>query len=302
MIPFNFHHLYYFYVIAKSGSISKACETLLLSQPAVSTQLKQLEQSLGSPLFERKKQRLHLTEQGRFVLDYAESIFEMGQELKDNLKDHPKTARPTIRMGILSGTPRAFGYALAECILNRFPSAYINVREDPLEQLLKELKDQQLDVLLTSVSIRTHEQGLFLSHLVGKVPIVFAAAPALAKRHNEFSPKLNGAPFILPSWPSHMHTQLLDLLAEWKIEPNVVVEAEDAELVRHLAIAGRGIAPLNAFTVSVNQPRNSLSVIKTKKPFRLYESVFLVVRQRKWPNPIVTHLLKSFRLPTKARI
>ncbi|OVE76704.1 hypothetical protein BVX98_05335 [bacterium F11] len=300
MIPFNYHHLYYFYVIAKSGSIVKACETLLLSQPAVSTQLKQLEQSLGSPLFERKKQRLHLTEQGRFVLDYAESIFEMGQELKDNLKDHPKTARPTIRIGILSGTPRAFGHALVECVLDRFPSAYVNVREDPLETLLKELKDQHLDVLLTSISIHTHEQGLFLSHLIGKVPIVFAAAPSIVRQHREVSPKLSGVPFILPSWPSHIHNQILDFLAERKIEPNVVVEAEDAELVRHLAITGRGIAPLNAYTVSVNQPRNSLSVLKSKKPLRLYDSVFLVARERKWPNPLVEYLIKSFRLPTKA--
>src|ERR1044071_2205760 len=142
MIPLNYHHLYYFYVIAKSGSIAKACETLFLSQPAVSTQLKQLEQSLGSPLFERKKQRLYLTEQGRFVLDYAESIFEMGQELKDNLKGHAQTARLTIRLGILSGTPRAFGHALVDCILERFSSAYINVREGALEKLLTELKEQ----------------------------------------------------------------------------------------------------------------------------------------------------------------
>ena len=89
MIPFNYHHLYYFYVIAKAGSIAKACETLLLSQPAISTQLKQLEKSLGSPLFERRKQRLFLTEQGRFVLDYAESIFEMGQELLGSLVKTP---------------------------------------------------------------------------------------------------------------------------------------------------------------------------------------------------------------------
>ncbi len=300
MIPFNYHHLYYFYVIAKSGSIAKACETLLLSQPAVSTQLKQLERSLGSPLFERKKQRLYLTEQGRFVLDYAESIFEMGQELKDNLKDHPRTARLTVRVGILSGTPRAFGHALVECVLNRFSSAYVNVREGQLEKLLMELKEQRLDVLLTSISIHTHEQGMFLSHLVGKVPIVFAAAPEIAQRHREFSPSLNGIPFIIPSWPSHLHNQILDLLAERKIIPNVVVEAEDAELVRHLAVSGRGIAPLNSYTVSVNQPRNSLTILKTKKPLRLYDSVYLVARQRKWPNPVVEHLLKSFRLPTKA--
>lgn len=299
MIPFNYHHLYYFYVIAKSGSIAKACEALLLSQPAVSTQLKQLEKSLGSPLFERKKQRLHLTEQGRFVLDYAESIFEMGQELKDNLKDHPRTARHSIRVGILSGTSRAFGHALVECVLNRFSFAYVNVREGPLEKLLTDLKEQRLDVLLTSISVHSHEQGLFLSHMVGKVPIVFAAAPAIARRHREFSSNLN-VPLIIPSWPSHMHNLILDVLAERKIIPNIVVEAEDAELVRHLAISGRGIAPLNAYTVSVNQPRNSLTVLKTKKPLRLYDSVYLVARQRKWPNPVVEYLLKSFRLPTKA--
>src|SRR5581483_7692526 len=203
-----------------------------------------------------------LTEQGRFVLDYAESIFEMGQELKDNLKGYPRTERFTVRVGILSGTPRAFGHALVECVLGRFASAYVNVREGPLEKLLTELKEQRLDVLLTSVSIHSHEQGMFLSHLVGKVPIVFAAAPAIAQRHRVFSPNLNGVPFILPSWPNHLYNQILDLLAEWKITPNVVVEAEDAELVRHLAISGKGIAPLNAYTVSVNQPRNSLTVLK----------------------------------------
>jgi LysR family transcriptional activator of nhaA len=241
-----------------------------------------------------------LTEQGRFVLDYAESIFEMGKELQDNLKGHPEPARPTLRVGILSGSPRAFGHALVACVLDRFPLAHVSVKEGLLEKLLAELKEQRIDILLTSISIHSHEQGIFISHLVGKVPIVFAAAPTLARHHREFSPSLSGVPFILPAWPSHMHNQILDLLAEWKIKPNVVVEAEDAELVRHLAISGRGIAPLNAYTMSVNQPRNSLIALKTKKTIPLYESVYLVARQRKWPNPLVGHLLKSFRLPTKA--
>src|SRR5688572_17549936 len=114
MIQFNYHHLYYFHEVARAGSIAKACEKLLLSQPAVSTQIKRLEKSLGSPLFERRKQRLHLTDQGRFVLDYAENIFEMGQRLKDNLKGRSGAERLTLRVGILSGTPRAFGHALVE--------------------------------------------------------------------------------------------------------------------------------------------------------------------------------------------
>ena len=85
MIPFNYHHLYYFYVIAKAGSISKACETLYLAQSTLSAQIKLFEKSLRKQLFERQKQRLILTEEGRVVLDYAESIFEIGQEMQDTL-------------------------------------------------------------------------------------------------------------------------------------------------------------------------------------------------------------------------
>lgn len=300
MIQFNYHHLYYFYEVAKAGSIAKACETLLLSQPAVSTQLRQLEKSLGSPLFERRKQRLHLTDQGRFVLEYAENIFQTGQSLKDNLKGRSGAERPTLRVGILSGAPRAFGHALVECALDGFPAAHINVREGPLDELQTDLREQRLDVLLTSTSVHSREEGEFISHLVGKVPIVFAAAPALVRRHRQLSPAMKGIPFILPTWPNRMHEQVLDLLAEWKILPQIVVEAEDAELVRHLAISGRGVAPLNAYTVSVNQPVGSLRVFKTKKPLGLYDSVFLVARRRKWSNPLVEHLLTSFKLPTKA--
>lgn len=297
MIPLNYHHLYYFYVIAKSGSIARACETLLLSQPAVSTQLKQLELSLGSPLFDRKKQRLHLTEEGRFVLDYAESIFEMGQELQDNLKDRPRRGRSVLHLGIPSGTPRAFGHALLECVLDGFPSAHVNVREGKMDELLLDLREQRLDALLTDVSIRSQDREVLSNHLVGKVPIVFAAAPAVARRYRKIPSDLNGAPFILPSWPSHIYHQILDLLAEWKVEPRVVAEVQDAELARHLAISGRGIAPLNAYTISVNMPPKSLIILKTRKALALYEAVYLVSRRRKWPHPIIEYLVKNFHLP-----
>lgn len=297
MIPLNYHHLYYFYVIATSGSIAKACKTLLLSQPAVSTQLKQLEGALGSRLFDRKKQRLHLTETGRTVLDYAENIFEMGQELQNTLKDRPRAGRPRLRAGILSGTPRAFGHAMLECILGKFPTAHVTVREGGMDELAPELSGQRLDVLLSDSSVRGPERDALENRLVGKVPLVFAAAPALARRCRRFPRDLDGLPFILPSRPSHVHQQLLDLLAEWEVEPQVVAEVQDAELARHLALSGRGVAPLNSYTVSVSAPPRSLVVLKTTKPVALHESVYLVSRRGKWTNPMVEHLAREFRLP-----
>ncbi len=223
----------------------------------------------------------------------------MGQELQDTLKDRPRSGRPVFRVGISSGTPRAFGHALLECVLEGYPAAHVNVREGQLDELEMDLREQRLDVLLTDVSIRSHDREL-ANHRVGKVPIVFAAAPALARRHRLIPRDLDGAPFILPSWPSHIYHQVLDRLAEWKVEPRVVAEVQDAELARHLAISGRGIAPLNAYTVSVNLPRNSLTSLRFRGSLGLYESVYLVSRRRKWPNPMTDHLVKRFRLPTKA--
>lgn len=301
MIPLNYHHLYYFYVIARAGSITKACKTLLLSQPAVSTQLGQLEESLGFVLFERKKQRLHLTEEGRFVLDYAEGIFEMGRELQGSLKGRSPIGGMSIRVGVLSGTARAFGHALLECILERFPTAHIQVREGELEELLSDLKDQRVDVLMTSVGIHGHEQGEFLNHLVGKVPIVFVAAPRIARCYPRIPRDLNGAPFILPFKPSHIYQQILNRLAEWGVKPRTIVEVQDAELARRLAVSGRGITPLNAYTASFKVPVKGLSILGGRKMLGLYDFVYLVTRKRKWSNPVVKHLLKNFNLPTRIK-
>lgn len=296
MIQINYHHLYYFYVIARAGTIIKACETLLLAQSTVSAQLKQFEDALGRRLFERKKQRLHLTEDGRLVLDYAESIFEMGQELQDAMRDRPAAGQVAIQVGILNAAPRAFGHALLECILREAPTARITEVEGGQEELLTGLREQRLDVVLSDVSIRSQDREELSNHLVGKIPIVLAAAPHVARRYRRIPRDLEGAPFILPSVPSQCYHQVQDVLAQWKVRPKVVAEVQDVELARRLALAGHGIAPLNAYTVSASLPAGGLKVIGAAHPLGIYESVYLVTRRRKWPHPLVGRLIKVFDL------
>ncbi len=300
MIPINYHHLFYFHAIAKAGTISKASETLFLAQPTLSAQLSQLEKALGRRLFDRKNQRLHLTDDGRMVLDYAESIFRMGQELQDTLKDRPVSGRLEIQLGVLSGTPHAYGHALLEFVLKEFPKAHIDAREGGMDDLVLDLREQRLDAILTDVSVRTPEHDVIDNHLVGKIPIVFTASPALAKRYKRIPQDLDGAPLILPSLPRQAYHHIQDLLTEWKVAPNVVAEVQDVELARRLAASGHGIAPINSFTASVNMPKGALVVLGAGKPLGLYESVFLVTRKRKWPNLILERMLKKFRIPSRA--
>ena len=153
MIPLNYHHLYYFYVVAKAGSIVKAKETLLLAQPTISAQLRELEAQLGRQLFERKKQRLHLTEEGRFVLDYAQRIFDLGTEMSDALKDRPVEGRLRAQIGLATGTPRAIAQALVDYLFTAFPKAHLTVREDDLADLEDDLRAYRLDMILSDTPV-----------------------------------------------------------------------------------------------------------------------------------------------------
>jgi len=301
MIPLNYHHLYYFFVIAKEGAISKACEKLRLAQPTLSAQLKQFEAFLGKQLFERRKQRLYLTDEGRIVLDYAESIFELGQELQETLRNPQASAGPrSIKVGVLNETPKGFTEALVSAVLAHDPTAHVTLHEGPLEFLIGELRQQRLDVLLTNVSIPSAEAGELTNRAVATVPVVFAAAPQIARRYPKPPQDLDGAPFILPAPPSPVYQVVHDFFAAHRISPRILVEVQDAEVARRLAIAGVGIAALSAYAIATSAPANALIPLKRRALPDLFENIYLVSRHRKWPNPLAKHLLETFRITEEA--
>ena len=155
MIPFNYHHLYYFYTIAKIGSISKASETLHVGQPALSSQLKQFENYLNLKLFEREGRRITLTESGRYVLSYATEIFDVGMELMDGLGDRSQKDRLKIQIGVSSFIPKTAVTALLNFLLKIEPDVYISVHEDKTELLTENLKTHLLDLVLTDTPMQS---------------------------------------------------------------------------------------------------------------------------------------------------
>ena len=86
-----------------------------------------------------------------------------------------------------------------------------------------------------------------------------------------------------------------EALAQRGIRPNVVAEVQDVELARRLALAGHGIAPMNEYTVASSLPAGRLKVIAASRGFGIHESIYLITRKRRWPNPIADRLVKNFR-------
>ena len=149
----NYHHLLYFWTVAKEGSVAKASEVLRLAQPTVSGQVKQLEQALGEQLFERKGRNLVLTETGELVFGYASDIFGLGRELMDSLRGRPSGRPGRLNVGISDVFPKLIAFRVLEQATNLDPPVEIVCREDKTERLLAELSVHGFDLVLSDNAV-----------------------------------------------------------------------------------------------------------------------------------------------------
>ena len=298
MIPFNYHHLFYFYTIARTGSIAKACQKLNLAQPTISTQLKQFERDLKAKLFIREKKKLTLTEEGRHVLFYATEIFDVGREMMDSMNDYSLNGRLKIQIGISNLVPKAIVDALLQFLYKTAPEVYITVYEDKTEALLEGLRTHLLDIAVSDTIKLSHNEEDIEHYLAAKVPILFCANQAMALKYKRFPRDLNEAPIIFPTNQSRTHEDLHEFFIRHKIEPKIVGEIQDVELVRRLVLAGIGIAPLNKFTVTQAPSKKPLVILNPKAQPPIFEHYYLLTKKRKKQHPLLPQILKKFRFVT----
>ncbi len=295
MIPLNFHHLYYFYVIGQTGSVSKAAEKLRLGQPTLSSQLKQFEDHLGRKLFDREGRKMTLTEDGRLVLSYAAPIFDLGKELADTLNDKVSAKKLRLQMGVSDFTPKSYTDALCRFVLQKNPGTYISIQEKDQDRMLEELNSHVLDLILTDAPHRTALVDGIESHLISKIPVVFCGAPAMTRRIKKLS-DMNNVPMILPTSDSQAHHAVQDFFAENKLTPPIVAEIQDVEVVRRLVLAGHGIAPINAYTVKTAPSHEKIKVIDIRMPRIIYDTAYILIKKRQRPHPLKETILRNFRL------
>lgn len=295
MIPFNYHHLYYFYTIAQSGSVSKAAKELHLSQPALSFQLKQLETCLNVKLFERNGRQLVLTEEGHSALSYAKQIFDTGKEFIDRLKDFSQKGRTRIQIGVLNSIPKSFTNCLLKFILRAKPDIHIELKEDTLERMIENLKDHFLDLILADTPFQSPVEEAIQNHLIAKIPIVFCSHPALAKKYKKIPMDLNDAPMILPTSDSKIYQLVQEYLVAYKVTPRIIAEVQDIELAYLMAIDKMGVVPLSALMIS-RAAAKKVSILPQDSRHEIYETIYLIYKKRKNPHPLLDTIISGFDL------
>ncbi len=240
----NFHHLRYFWAVAREGSVTRAAARLHISQPTVSAQIRELEQALGDRLFVREGRRLVPSETGRVVFRYADEIFTLGQELLLSLRDAP-TGRPLkLVVGVADVVPKLIAYRLLEPAL-RLPEALrLECVEDQPERLLGELAVHGLDLVLTDAPVPPNVKVRAYSHLLGECGVtVFGAAKLLGRRRAPLRQLIETLPWLLPASGSTLRRSLDDWFEAQGIRPHVAGEFADSALMKVFGEAGLGLFP-----------------------------------------------------------
>ena len=287
----NYHHLRYFRAIATEGTLTGAAEKLGVAQSSLSVQLRQLEGSLGQPLFHREHKSLVLTEAGRIALDYAETIFRSGEELVSVLQHRPTNRRRVLRVGAVATLSRNFQLACLQPLIGR-DDVELVLRSGSLRELLRQLKAHTLDVVLSNLPVRRDAETDWHSHLLEEQPVALVGRKGPGRKRFRFPDDLQETPILLPTLDSNLRVAF-DLVMEREgIRPVIAAEIDDMAMMRLLAREGAGIALVPPVVVAGELKRGELKELYRFADIR--ESFFAISPSRRFPNHLVEDLLKAF--------
>ncbi len=290
----NYQHLYYFWVIAREGSIARAKTILNLTQPTISTQLKVLEQAIGSNLFERRSRSLILTETGNLVYRYADEIFRTGRELTQALVRGDAAMPTRLVVGISDSLPKLTTWRLLQPAMAITPRFRLTCRIDKTERLVADLAAHALDVVLTDAPVSPSFPVRTFNHLLGECGVTVFGEESLARRFRRGFPRsLNDAPFILQTENCALRQSFDAWCIAHEVRPAIVCEVEDVALLQVFGQEGMGL--FAAPTVVENQIRKQYGVRIVGRLDEVRERFYTVSVERKLLHPGVVALTEAAR-------
>ena len=292
MAELNYHHLRYFQVVAHEGNLTRAAARLNVSQSAVSTQVRQLEERVGQDLFERRGRALLLTEAGRIALDHADAIFATGRELIATLQQSGR-ARKALRVGSLATLSRNFQLAFLRPVLGRSDVEVI-LRSGSAVELYSALGALNLDLVLTNQPPPADALTSFIVQRLDEQSVSLIGVPALCPPGLSLAERLAEATLVLPTAESALRMGFDALVDRLDVTPQIAAEVDDMAMMRLLAREGIGLAVLPP--IVVRDELASGSLVECAKLPNLTEPFYGVTVERRFPNPLLADLLREKRV------
>jgi LysR family transcriptional activator of nhaA len=290
----NYHHLLYFYTVAREGSVTRASKVLLLAQPTLSSQIHKLEESLDEKLFVRDGRKLALTEVGRMVYRYADEIFSLGGEMMDALRGRPTNRPAKLLVGIADVVPKLVCHRLLEIALRLDDPVQLVLHEGKTDDLLGALAMQEYDMVLTDAPIGQNVRVKAFNHPLGDCGVGFFAEPGLARRFRKGFPKsLDGAPMLLPTSNTALRRSLDEWFESIDVRPEIIAEIEDTALMKVFGQHGTGIFASPIIVSDEIREVHGVHLVGRSEDVR--EAFFAITVERRITHPAVAAIANAAR-------
>lgn len=290
----NYHHLFYFSVIAQEGGVAPAARKLRLTHSTLSAQLRALEEHFGEPLFERRAKRLVLTPFGVEAASYADDIFRLGHELNDVARGRARSGREALRVGVVASIPKTLVHHLLAPALDQLADGAAFIRQDSAQTLVETLTAGRLHVVLTNDIPMSPPGTRIHAHALGETDILFYGRADLARTaRRRFPQSLSRLPMVLPPSGAPLRRRLDEWFAEQNIEVVVRAEVDDAGLLRAFGSAGRGVFPVRAALKAEVEDLHDVQMIGRCDGVR--ERFYAMTTDRRIKHPALVALVDKAR-------
>jgi LysR family transcriptional regulator, transcriptional activator of nhaA len=291
----NYHHLRYFWTVAKEGSLARAAAKLHVSQPSISEQIRELESAFGEKLFRREGRNNKLTDAGRVVFGYAEEIFALGRELMNAVKQRPGTRTLRLYVGVADSFPKLVTNEILKPVFAMPQAAHVICREGKMEDLLAQLAAHRLDIVLADEPASSSTNFKTYTHSLGETGTTFCAEKKMAAKLKRHFPKsLNDAPALLPTENTSLRRALETWFREQRLQPLIVAEFEDLALMKLMAAEGRGFIALPSVAVADAAGNYGFQPIGQAKKCRV--QFHAITAERRIAHPAVALITSQVRV------
>ena len=289
MIRLNYKHLYYFWVVAKYGSIARASEALHLTPPTLSSQIAALEDTLGVKLFQKQGRQLTVTETGSATFEYAEEIFSLGMELENFLKNNHQHRQTIFKVGVADVMPKLMVYRLLAPGYSLSEDLRVVCHESTFETLLNDLAAHKLDLIIADRRVDPDSNIKAYNHALGTSGITFFAQKSqYGKLKKDFPHSLQNAEMLLPTVNTALRRSIDQWFEEMDITPFIVGEFDDSALLKVFGQAGVGI--FCAPTVIETEILAQYDVKPIGQTNAIEEKYYAITAERRIKHPMVVHL------------
>lgn len=288
MSRLNYHHLYYFWQVARQGNLTQTAQHLHISQSALSSQIKQLEQSLNVQLFTREGRKLLLTESGYHALNYADEIFKNGEELEQVLTSGTTLPSAPIRIGILSTISRNFIEQFIQPLINQNDCKF-SLQSMSQTGLLNAMAELQIDMALTNIPIRSSNLNNWQSRVLARQPVAIIG-PAEMALSAQFDDSYRQQRWVLPYGENPLRAAFDAFAAQYQLQPEIVAESDDMAMLRLLTRDTGALAVMPEVVVKDELDKGELKSYMLLP--NVYENYYAVTVNRRVVHPKLGMLLR----------